>query len=111
MLLFIMSFKDKLNKIKNKIKDSKSVLSLDYLDDNEKTGVITGLVLLGAATGYLLSHSPEAEASTCVDNYNNNVGLSGKSIHHSGWDNWGNWGRWCRWSKWSRHSNNNWGLS
>ena len=85
-----MSFKDKLNKIKKKIKDSKSVLSLDYLDDNEKTGVITGLVFLGATAGYLLSQSSEAEASTCISGWLNNAGLSGTSTHHSGWDNWGN---------------------
>ena len=88
-----MAFRDKLKKIKNKLKNNKSILSLNYLSNEEKTGVVTGLVLLGAAAGYLFSSS-EAEASTCVSGGNNTT-----TPAHNPVNKWKNWGRWCNWSK------------
>ena len=103
-----MAFADKIKKIKNKLENKKAMFSLNYLSNDEKTGVITGLVLLGAAAGYLLSSSPEAEASTCVSGWNNSTNPSVKNTHHAGWSNWAQWCDWCDWSdwcNWSRHSN------
>ena len=110
-----MSFADKIKKIKNKLNEKNSVFSLNYLSGEEKTGVITGLVLLGAASGYLLSQSSEAEASSCVSGWANNAAAPGVvNKHLSGWRNWGqwcdwlswcNWCRWSRWSQWTEHSN------
>ncbi|RLG15000.1 MAG: hypothetical protein DRN66_00565 [Candidatus Nanohalarchaeota archaeon] len=99
-----MSFKNKLKKIKNKLGKKKSVFSMDYLSNEEKTGVITGLVLLGAAAGYLLSSSSEAEAC-CVSGWNNAATPTGKNTHNQGWSNWGSWGSWSNWCRWSQHSN------
>ena len=92
-----MTFKDKLKKIKNKLKNNKSFMSLNYLSNEEKTGVITGLVILGAAWSYLLSQSSETEASSCLSGWNNNTSLN----HIDRWSNWDNWKDWCSWSQWS----------
>ena len=69
------------------------------MTNEEKTGVITGLVLLGVAAGYLFSSS-EVEASTCVSGWNNNTTHSG--VDH--WNNWCDWCAWNNWTNWSKHS-------
>lgn len=90
-----MAFADNTKKIKNKLDDKKSVFSLNYLSNKEKTGVVTGLVLLSVAVEYLFSQSLGAEASTCVSGWNNNTSITSKNTHHAGWNNGGNW---CSWS-------------
>lgn len=96
-----------------KIKDSK----IWKLSDDEKVGVVNGLVLLGAVSGALLSlhevKEVHADSSPECDANSGEVIKSGIESHDFGLDTseWGNhcwwdhsWSDWSDWSDWSNVS-------
>lgn len=85
-----MSVKDKLKKIKQ--------MDLWKLNDDEKTGVINGLVLLGAALGTTLSlqsHDASADAPSCNVDSDEWGNWADWTNSWSNWSDWNNWGDWC----------------
>ena len=93
-----MGIKDKVKKIKQ--------MDLWKPDDNEKTGVVNGLILLGAALGASLSlqgHDACADEPACSgDEWGN----------WSDWTNsWSNWADWSNWSDWTDWGHGDWGHS
>lgn len=101
-----MSVRDKIRKIRKS--------DIWKLSDDEKVGVVNGLVMLGAVSGALLSigAAKDAHAAPSCDG-DGEVTASGEASADLGLDSsqWGNhcwwdhsWSDWSNWSNWSNSS-------
>lgn len=94
-----VSVKDKLKKIKNS--------SIWKLPDDEKVGVVNGLVLLGTISGALFSLHAAKEVHASAQECDANTGeltKSGIDAHNYGFD-YSEWGNHCWWDhSWHDHS-------
>lgn len=84
--------------IKNNLRKIKQ-MDLWKPTNDEKTGVLNGLILLGAALGTALSlqsHDAHAAAPTCTgDGWGNWSDWTNSWSNWGDWTNWGDWGDWC----------------
>ena len=100
-----MSLKEKINKLKKR--------HLKEEPKGEKTGILDGLVVLGALAGAIAVTSEASAAPTCDETTHEitdtNLNSDDDGIDTGSWDNHCWWDHawwdhtWHNWSDWSRH--------